>query len=151
MTELTSVERLSRQLEHKSVDRIAISEEFWPETLRKWRNEGHLGADEDPVYHFDMDLVTCWVPKYPLDPDFTEQILAEDDDTVTFLNGNAATMRRHKKHASTPEHLNYAITSREEWEEKAKPMLLNTPLEKRMKSEYYVEARTKANAAQKFF
>ena len=151
MSEMTSIERISRQLEHKSVDRIAIFESFWAETCRKWRREGHLGETEEPVYHFDLDMVTCWAPKYPLDPDFPEQILAEDEDTVTFLNGNGATLRRHKKHASTPEHLNFGITCREEWEEKAKPLLQSVPLERRINHDAYRQARTKAAEAQKFF
>ncbi len=151
MSELTSKERVARQLEHKSVDRIAVYEQFWGETIRNWTQKGLFPEGEDPVYHFDLDLSVVWTPNYMLDPFFKDQTVAEDEDTLTYLNGNGATLRKHKKHASTPEHINFAIKTREDWEEKAKPLLKSVPIPDRIKADLYVSSKKRANEANKFF
>ncbi len=54
---------------------------------------------------------------------FERKTVAETEDTITFLDGNGVTIKRHKHHDSTPEHVNFSVTCYEEWEEKIKPLL----------------------------
>ena len=86
MRELTSRERIARILKRQPVDRIGLHEGFWGETVRKWRDEGHLGAEESPEDHFHFDLRkygghTCaaWM-------DYTEEVLEETDETRLVRN-----------------------------------------------------------------
>ncbi|MDW7657281.1 MAG: hypothetical protein SCM11_08915 [Bacillota bacterium] len=46
MEQLTGIERVSRILRRQPVDRIAVCEAFWSDTVRKWVKEGHLQENE---------------------------------------------------------------------------------------------------------
>lgn len=146
---MTGIERISRQLDHLPVDRIAIAEEFWGQTIERWRREGKLGADESPVNHFELDLDTMWAFNYTLHPEERETVLEEDDETRLIINGNRAKLRVHKLHASTPEHVGYAIADRSDWLEKAKPFL--TPDRQRINWDGYRAAKADSAAHQRFF
>ena len=149
MQELTSIERISRQLRHQPVDRIGAMESFWSFTVANWVARQKMPEGVSATEHFGLDFAVCWPFKLQINPETVDQVLAEDEDTITTLNGNGATMRRHKKHASTPEHLNYAIKDRADWLEKAKPFL--TPSRNRVQADAYVQARDRARQQQRFF
>ncbi len=146
---MTSVERISRILSRKPVDRIGLFEHFWGDTRRKWAEEGHLGADEDPHDHFGYDLQTCWPFTYVADLDFEPEVLEETDETVLTRDGNGAVLRTHKLHNATPEHVDFAVTERAAWEELIKPKL--TPDPRRINFEAYRTARDAARKADRFF
>ena len=42
MTPITGKERVSRQLQHKPVDRIAAHESFWSFTIQNWIDQGKM-------------------------------------------------------------------------------------------------------------
>ena len=146
---MTSNERISRILSRKPVDRIGLFEHFWGDTRKKWAEEGHLGADEDPHDHFGYDLQTCWPFTYVADLDFEPEVLEETDETVLTRDGNGAVLRTHKLHNATPEHVDFAVTERAAWEELIKPRL--TPDPRRINFEAYRAARDAARNADRFF
>lgn len=115
-SELTGKERISRQLKHQSVDRIGAFESFWFQTQRKWAAQGKITEGESMSRHFGLDLAHNWTFNLKLDPEKADVILAENDETVTLLDGNGATLRQHKKHASTPEHVDYSVKEQKDWE-----------------------------------
>ncbi len=150
MTELTGKERISRILNHQPVDRIGLYEHFWSDTQKEWTE--NQGADPDFTREFNFDLVENGPFTLTARINFEPIIITEDEDTVTKLDGNWAVLRRHKKHDSTPEHVRFEIDSRENWEEKIKPLLLDPSLfEKRINFEGYREAKKYAAENEKYF
>ena len=53
MTDMTTQERIRRMYAHKEADRIPIMDSPWPETIRRWVDEGM--TTEDYVEYFDLD------------------------------------------------------------------------------------------------
>lgn len=150
MSELSSRERISRQLRHQCVDRIGVYESFWQYTLRHWEQQGKIPAHTNAGEHFGLDIMLCGPCNMKIDPQAQDRIVGEDEDTVTMLDGNGATLRRHKKHDSTPEHIDFAIRERAQWLELAKPFL-TAETEKRLNFTAYRAARRLAADQGRFF
>jgi uroporphyrinogen decarboxylase len=149
MAALTGRERIARILEHKPVDRIGLHEHFWGDTRQKWHQDGHIGEDENLNDHFGLDIQQCSPFRMIADIDFEPEVLEETEDTRLVLDGNRARLKWHKKHASTPEHLGFYVTGREQWEEFAKPRL--KPDRRRINFEAYRRTREEARRAGRFF
>lgn len=121
---MESIERITNILKHKPVDRIGVFEHFWADTHDAWVAEGHLGQYESFSKHFNHDMDNAWAFNMMADLDFEPKIIAENEDTITMLDGNGAILKKHKKHDSTPEHVDFTVKEREQWEilkEKIKP------------------------------
>ena len=88
---MTSVERIRNILLRKPVDRIGVSEHFWGDTHKKWRDEGHLGEDEPVDDHFGFDILNCWPFNLVADMDFEPVTLEETEETILQKDGNGAT------------------------------------------------------------
>ena len=146
---MTGKERISRQLRHQSVDRIGAHEEFWSFTRKNWEDAGRIPAGESCDDHFGFDLATYWTFNLAIDPMFKNLVIGEDEDTTTYLDGNGARLRVHKRHASTPEHIGYAIDDRADWNEKAKPFI--RPDTSRFNEVEYKRQRDAAAKADRFF
>ncbi|NQU75952.1 MAG: hypothetical protein HQ546_06535, partial [Planctomycetes bacterium] len=144
MDKLTSKERITRILERKSVDRIGLSESFWPETQKKWAAAGHVRQDENLADHFGFDICECGWFNMVADLDFTEQIVEETDETKLVRDGNGALLRWWKNKSGTPEHVDFLVKDRLGWEEHVKGRLLDTGLyRRRINFEAYRQARGK--------
>jgi uroporphyrinogen decarboxylase len=122
-------------IRNKPPIRCALHDNPWQETVAKWIEQG-LPADEagnaDCHEHFGFDLIGCggwfdWHPK----PGCNE-VLDETDDWTVARNGSGATFRRWKNRSGTPEHLDFAMSSRDIWERDYKPHLLETPARDRI-------------------
>lgn len=146
---MTGRERVARQFKRLPVDRIAVYESFWPLTLARWREQGKLGADEPATDHFGFDIEECWPFNLKVDYRAPDKVLAEDEETVTVLDGNGATLRHHKHHASTPEHIGFQVTDRRRWQELARERLTAEP--GRIAFEAYRRTRAHAAAKERFF
>ena len=153
---MTGKERTSAILRHQKTDRIGLYEHFWGDTHRAWTS----GEDETSLIkpgesfedHFDYDMTGCWAFNFCIDLDYHGQVVAEDEDTVTVKDGNYATLRRHKKHDTTPEHIAFDITDRETWETLAKPKLLDpASFRRRINFEGYKNAKAYAAQKERFF
>lgn len=149
MTELTGIERTTRILNHQSVDRIGLYEHFWNDTRQKWTADGYIAEDENLVDHFGFDMQQVSPFTMVADLDFESEILEETEDTRLVYDGNRAKLKWHKKHASTPEHVGFYVTGREQWEEFAKPLL--KPERRRINFEAYRRAKTEAREKDRFF
>ena len=79
MSELTGRERVGRILKRQSVDRIAVDESFWLETLARWRGEGHMAEEVLPEVHFDFDLRGAGWWNLVADLDAEDEVLEETD------------------------------------------------------------------------
>lgn len=83
-------------------------EHFWNDTYNKWSADGYI-KDESLTDHFNFDIQEFWPFNMVADLDFVPQIISETEETVTMLDGNGATLRRHKHHDATPEHIDFNV------------------------------------------
>lgn len=146
---LTGYERISNILRRKPVDRIGLFEHFWGDTHRAWSEEGHLKEGESFSDHFGFDLELCWALNLVADLDYEPEVLEETEATKLVRNGNYATMRSHKLHDSTPEHVDFLVKERKGWEEHIQHKL--TPDRRRINFEAYRAVRERARNANRFF
>lgn len=142
-------ERITKILNHEKTDRIGIYEHFWGDTHAQWEKDGKLKKGECIEEHFDFDVQECWPFNLTANMDFKQQVVAETEETITYLDGNGAVLKRHKFHDTTPEHIDFNVKEREAWESDIKPFL--TPDPKRINFEAYRNAKKQANAAGRFF
>ena len=149
METLTSHERISRILKLEPVDRIGLFEHFWDDTQRAWTERGNIQEGENLGEHFDFDIVTGGGLNMDANLDFTPEVLEEDEETKLVRDANGAVMRSHKLHASTPEHVDFAVKGRSGWNEHIVPHLGYD--RRRINFEAYRDARTHSADKQKFF
>jgi uroporphyrinogen decarboxylase len=150
MESMTSRQRVAAAIERKPVDRLPVSEGFWKETVAHWRSEGHLGEDETPLDHFDLDIRCAGWPNLVADLDFEPVVLEETEDTKLVLNGNGAKLRWMKHKGNAPEHVDFLVRDRAGWEEHIKPRLVELD-PRRIPFEGYRNARRAAQEQQRFF
>jgi len=147
---MTSIERMTNALALKPVDHVPAAVTPWPDTISRWKAEGHLREDEDAAEHFGQDLRMAGKIDCVVDPDFEPVTIEETDETILQLDGNGATLRRHKLHASTPEHVDFTVKDRATWLEHAKPRLLDVE-RRRIPFEEYRKERKFAAERERFF
>ena len=145
---MTGKERITKILKHEKVDRIGLYEHFWGDTHREWAEKGWVSPDENFEDHFGFDIQESWAFNLMADLNFERKTVAEDADTITYLDGNGAILRRHKFHDTTPEHVDFTVQDREGWE-KIKPLL--TPTRDRINFENYRKGKKAAADAGRFF
>jgi len=146
---MTSRERILNILKHQKPDRIGIFEDFWADTKKDYVKKGKVNENESLDEHFNLDLRLCWAFNMVIDQNFQNETVREDKDTVTIKDGNGALLRRHKHHDTTPEHVDFSVREREDWE-KVKSKLLEDA-ERRINFEAYRNIKAKAQAEDRFF
>lgn len=122
METLTGFERMTNFFHRRPLDRIPAFDNFWDGKIEAWFVQGSL-PDTDVTTHFGFDMRETGGTNMEADLDFTPQVLDEDEDTRVILDRNYAVMRWHKKHLSPPEHIDFRIKARRDWEERVKPLL----------------------------
>ncbi len=147
---MTSLERMTNVLDFKPVDQTPIAVSPWGATITRWKSEGHIQEGEDVAEHFGQDLRTGGWLNGVADLDFQAVTIEETDETILQLDGNGATLRRHKLHDSTPEHVDFKVKDRAAWEELIKPKLVDLD-RRRIPFEGYRDARKFAAEKQRFF
>jgi len=150
MQPMTSKERMIHTLNLQPVDHVPAAVSPWGATVERWRSEGHIGQEEDVSEHFGQDLRSGGWFNSVADLDFEERVLEETEETRLTLDGNGATLRRHKLHDSTPEHVDFSVKDREGWEEKVKPFLVDVD-RRRIPFENYRNAKAFAAEKERFF
>ncbi len=145
---MTGKERITKILNHQPVDRIGLFEHFWSDTHKSWEEKGHVKKDDIFNDVFDFDMLECWPFKMTIDLDYVNETIAETEDTITMKDGNGAILKRHKHHDTTPEHIGYTITEKEDWD-KVKHMLKAET--RRINFEGYRKAKAYAEKTGKFF
>jgi uroporphyrinogen decarboxylase len=146
---MTGIERIGNILKRKPVDRIGVYEHYWGDTQKDWTRKGHIKEDENLSDHFGYDMQEHWSFSYVADLDHRPLVVEENEDTVLIRDGNGALLRRHKKHDSTPEHVDFLVKEREQWEELIKPKLLAD--RRRINFEGYRNAKENAKKNNRFF
>ncbi|NLF19652.1 MAG: hypothetical protein GX595_20670 [Lentisphaerae bacterium] len=149
---MTGIERIGRILKRQPVDRIGLCEDFWGDTQKLWCSQGHIREGEALDDHFGFDLTIAWVFNLVADLDFVPVTIEETVETRLVKDGNYATLRRHKLHDSTPEHVDFDVRERASWEELVRPRLQRTADDtRRIHFEAYRNARRRAAANGRFF
>jgi uroporphyrinogen decarboxylase len=148
--EMTSIERMTNTLGRKPVDHVPAAVSPWGATVKRWRDEKHIGENEDVAEHFGQDLRSGGWLNSVIDLDFKAVTIEETEETILQLDGNGAKLRRHKLHDSTPEHVDFTVKDRRTWEEFAKPRLVGLE-RRRIPFEGYRDAKKFAAEKQRFF
>ena len=152
MPSLTSRERIDRILNRQPVDRVGVWESFWGDTKRKWVAEGHVREDEGLDEHFGLDIRSAGWINMMSDPTQKDVIVEETDETKLVRNANGALLRWHKKHASTPEHIDFLVKDRSGWDEHIRPRLLDESLDDhRVDRDWYRRCRAMCHEKNLFF
>ncbi|MCL2821335.1 MAG: hypothetical protein FWD38_11030 [Oscillospiraceae bacterium] len=145
---MTGKERIIRTLNRQPLDRIGIYEHFWSDTQDHYTKQGKTKEGENYDSHFGFDMSTFWPIDLTLDIDFKNEIVAETEDTVTIKDGNGAILKQHKHHNTTPEHIDYSVKCREDWD-KVKGKLTADP--RRINFEVYRRIKKECEEAGRFF
>jgi uroporphyrinogen decarboxylase len=89
---LAKLDRMNKTLHHQEADRVPISDLFWTNFLKRWREELGLPADASPYVHYDLD----WIVTVPnMDPHVRNfEVLEETDNTITVRTGFEAIIQR---------------------------------------------------------
>lgn len=149
MEKLTGKERIKRILSHQPVDRIGVYEHFWDDTKNHYIQKNYLHDHEILETHFNLDIMEAWVTNFIADMDFENIVVAETEDTKTVKDGSGATLKWHKKHNTTPEHIAFDIKCFEDWK---RIRHFYTELdERRINFEGYRQIRAIAKENEKFF
>jgi len=149
MQELTGKERIRRMLAREPADRIGTHESFWGDTMARYQSEGHIKAGESPEDHFNLDIMQSWSFNFVADLDFKNEVLEETEETILVKDGNGAILRRHKQHDATPEHVDFTVKNRQDWD-KIREKLANVD-ERRINFEAYRAIKAAAKEKGKFF
>lgn len=118
---MTSWERFKRMYEHREADRIPIIDEPWSGTLRRWRREG-MPEGMDWCDYFDVDKLG--IINIDISPRMPEITLEEADRYYIRTSPWGVTMKHFKEEDSTPEFLDFTITTQEAWDQAKKQMTL---------------------------
>ena len=118
---MTSWERFKRMYEHREADRIPIIDEPWSGTLRRWRREG-MPEGVDWCDYFDVDKLG--IINIDISPRMPEITLEETDRYYIRTSPWGVTMKHFKEEDSTPEFLDFTITTQEAWDQAKKQMTL---------------------------
>lgn len=110
---MTTHERVTRMYEHREADRVPFFDYAWPETIRRWRTEGLPTDDYYGYFELDQDIHIS--PNYS--PRLPTRVVEETDDYIIATTPWGATLKNFKQHTTTPESLDYLITTPEAWRE----------------------------------
>lgn len=119
---MTTKERMLRMFEHKEADRVPIIDDPWNGTLHRWHQEG-LPANVDWRDFFGVDKMANI--SINITPRYEEKVLEETDTYRIYTTSWGVTMKSFKEMDSTPEFLDFKITTPERWEEAKKRMTVS--------------------------
>ena len=140
---MTHKERFLAALNRQPVDLLPCGDGLWGETTGKYVAAGKLQEGEDHVEHFDMSWRGGGWLNSTADLDFKDQVIEETEETILKLDGNGAQLRYWKQRSGTPEHVDFTVKDRVNWEQLIKPHLLDLD-RRRIPFEGYRDARTRA-------
>lgn len=115
---MTPHRRFLALMRFQDVDHVPLWEWLpWPSALRRWQRES-LGPNRQPPEYLDCEnKVQCGADLWML-PRFEEAVLAEDERYITKRNEYGIVERKpiSPDEMSMPEHLEYPVKTRADWE-----------------------------------
>ncbi|MBR0464089.1 MAG: hypothetical protein IJJ23_06850 [Clostridia bacterium] len=105
--------------EHREADRVPIIDSPWAGTLRRWHNEG-MPEGVDWRDYFEVDKSETI--NADITPRYEEKVLEETDRYRIVTTAWGVTLKNFKELDSTPEFLDYKVTTPEAWAEAKKRM-----------------------------
>ncbi len=89
---------------------------LWDETAERWKQEGWDGTPLDD--YFELDRLVRVDPWYGPVPEFEHEVIAEDEETVTYVNHEGIVMREFKKNRDTsmPQFVKFPVANEAEFE-----------------------------------
>lgn len=126
---MTSKERITQLIVHKQpADRVGLYEHYWPETRRDyWVNQGYPKADPLPSTYFNYDILEMWPVPDPGPLKGQDGLVEESDEWQIFRNGYGATQKMWKTKSGTPEHMDFTIKNRADWDQAKESLLYLDP------------------------
>lgn len=109
---MTTKERFQRMYEHREADRIPIIDSPWAGTMRRWHREG-MPESVDWRDYFDIDKVESI--GVDITPRYEVKVLEDTDRYQIVTTPWGVTLKNFKELDSTPEFLDYKVTSPEAW------------------------------------
>jgi len=109
---MDSRERVLAALDHKETDRIPYTDNPWITAIERWQKEG-MPKDIAPEDYFEFEMIIIGPDTSFMIP---KKIIEETDEYIIQTDYNGATMKNWKHKTSTPELIDFSITSREKWE-----------------------------------
>ena len=118
---MQSRERFLRAFAHQEADRIPIIDSPWAGTLRRWHGEG-MPEGVDWRDYFDIDkseqISVDITPRYEV------KVLEDTDRYQIVTTPWGVTLKNFKELDSTPEFLDFRVTTPEAWEDAKRRMTL---------------------------
>jgi uroporphyrinogen decarboxylase len=118
---MTSRERVLLALNHREADRVAVHDSPWGTTEARWHREG-LPEDQSAAVYFGFEFRgfagdnSLQLPR---------QVKEETEDYVIATTGDGALQKNWKHRTSTPELIDFTITTKAAWEEHKPRMVMN--------------------------
>ncbi len=112
MAEMTTRERMTRMLEHRTADRVPVTDSPWGATIERWRREGmpegvnlsdFFGLDKFATIGADNS------PRYPV------KTLEETEEYIVQTTRWGVTQKTWKHRGGVPEFLDFTVTTPEAW------------------------------------
>ena len=119
---MTTWERFKRIYEHKEADRVPIVDGPWAGTVRRWHKEG-MPEGVDWRDYFEVDKVAGI--GVDITPRFPVKVLEETERYKIVTTEWGVTMKNFKEEDSTPEMLDFRVTTQEAWDEAKARMTLD--------------------------
>ena len=124
---MNACENLRNLLLKRPFERAGFHDHVWPDTLRRWIDEGypcHEGQPEDPSQRFGFDIV-MFGGIDPMPMRGSDEVLEETETWVVRRNGAGAVQRTWKHRSGAPEHLAFGMTSRDVWDREYRHLLVD--------------------------
>ncbi len=137
----TPRERFLRTLDFKPVDPpFVLCSYIWEETDNLWRQEGWDGRPLEKV--FGTDVVVRVDASYGPAPEFSYEVLEEDERTRTYMSYEGVVVREFKdSHTSMPQFVRWLVASEEDFDRLVAERLSLNP-KVRFPEEWKVQLRT---------
>ena len=136
---MTHRERILNCLHYEAYDRLPVVHfGFWPETLQKWRQEGHLTEGEAKTWDdgnpadvaisrklgFDANYYSTFSPNGGLMPGFEPKIVEQlPDGSRKVVNSDGVMVLVNDAAGSIPAEMEHLLVDRKSWEQHYLPRL----------------------------
>lgn len=122
MSQMTTKERFTRMYEHREADRVPIFDSPWAGTVARWIREG-MPEGADWRDYFGVDKVASI--GVDITPRYEYKVLEETSHYIIYTSPWGVTMKQFKDADSTPEFLDFTVTTPEAWEKAKRRMTVD--------------------------